>query len=68
MTRVILTSLFQNGSTYHDGEYNANLRHDLEDTEHQEEGHLVQCVGVYTDIRDTTKVVVVWFVFVWDQW
>ena len=54
--------------SHHDREHYADVWYHLEDTEQQEEGHLVECVGMDAEVGDAAQVVVVWFVFVWDEW
>ena len=54
--------------SHHDREHYADVWHHLEDTEQQEEGHLVEGVGMDAEVGDAAQVVVVWFVFVWDEW
>ena len=66
-SRIAKPALTQQ-ATYHDGKHNADLLHDFKDTQQQEEDHLVEGVGMDTEVGDSTKVMVVWLVFVRYQW
>ena len=54
--------------TYHDRKHDADLLNDFKDAQQQEEDHLVEGVGVDTEVGDSAKIAVVWLVFVWDEW
>ena len=52
--------------TYHDRKHYTDLLNYFKDTQQKKEADLIESVGMYSNIWYTTKVMIVWFVLVWN--